>query len=35
MYQNRKEWTGADKLRRTKVIGLREDQDPKKVVRET
>jgi ATP-dependent DNA ligase len=29
------EWTGADKLRRTKFIGLREDQDPKKVVRET
>jgi bifunctional non-homologous end joining protein LigD len=29
------EWTGADKLRHTKFIGLREDKDPKKVVRET
>jgi DNA ligase D-like protein (predicted ligase) len=29
------EWTGADKLRHTKFIGLREDKDPCKVVRET
>ncbi len=29
------EWTGADKLRHPKFIGLREDKDPKKVVRET
>jgi DNA ligase D-like protein (predicted ligase) len=29
------EWTGADKLRHTKFIGLREDKDPRKVVRET
>jgi DNA ligase D-like protein (predicted ligase) len=29
------EWTRADKLRHTKFIGLREDKDPKKVVRET
>jgi bifunctional non-homologous end joining protein LigD len=29
------EWTGADKLRHTKFVGLREDKDPKKVVRET
>jgi DNA ligase D-like protein (predicted ligase) len=29
------EWTGADKLRHTKFIGLREDKVPKKVVRET
>ena len=28
------EWTGADKLRHTKFIGLREDKDPRKVVRE-
>ncbi len=29
------EWTGADKLRHTKFIGLREDKDPRQVVRET
>ncbi len=29
------EWTGADKLRHTKFMGLREDKDPRKVVRET
>jgi DNA ligase D-like protein (predicted ligase) len=29
------EWTGADKLRHTKFIGLTEDKDPGKVVRET
>lgn len=29
------EWTGADKLRHTKCMGLREDKDPRKVVRET
>jgi len=29
------EWTGADKLRHTKFVGLREDKDPKKVVRES
>jgi ATP-dependent DNA ligase len=29
------QWTGADKLRHTKFIAMREDKDPKKVVRET
>jgi bifunctional non-homologous end joining protein LigD len=29
------EWTGADKLRHTKFVALREDKDPRKVVRET
>jgi DNA ligase D-like protein (predicted ligase) len=29
------EWTGADHLRHTKFIGMRDDKDPKKVVRET
>jgi DNA ligase D-like protein (predicted ligase) len=29
------EWTGANKLRHTKFVGLREDKDPRKVVRET
>jgi bifunctional non-homologous end joining protein LigD len=29
------EWTGADKLRHTKFVALREDKAPKKVVRET
>jgi ATP-dependent DNA ligase len=29
------EWTGTDHLRHTKFIGLREDKDPLKVVRET
>ena len=29
------EWTGASKLRHTKFVGMREDKDPKKVVRES
>ena len=29
------EWTGSDKLRHTKFIALREDKDPRTVVRET
>jgi DNA ligase D-like protein (predicted ligase) len=29
------EWTGADHLRHTKFTGMRDDKDPKKVVRET
>jgi len=29
------EWTGADHLRHTKYAGLRDDKDPRKVVRET
>jgi DNA ligase D-like protein (predicted ligase) len=29
------EWTGADKLRHTKFVALRDDKDPKKVIRET
>ncbi|HEY4049462.1 MAG TPA: ATP-dependent DNA ligase [Acidobacteriaceae bacterium] len=29
------EWTGADHLRHTKFIALRDDKDPRKVVRET
>ena len=29
------EWTGADKLRHTKYFAIREDKDPRKVVRET
>jgi bifunctional non-homologous end joining protein LigD len=29
------EWTGADKLRHTKFVALRDDKDPHKVVRET
>jgi DNA ligase D-like protein (predicted ligase) len=29
------EWTGADKLRHTKFVALREDKDPRKVVRES
>jgi DNA ligase D-like protein (predicted ligase) len=29
------EWTSADHLRHTKFVGMREDKDPKKVVRET
>jgi ATP-dependent DNA ligase len=29
------EWTSADHLRHTKYAGLRDDKDPKKVVRET
>lgn len=29
------EWTGADHLRHTKFVGLRDDKNPRKVVRET
>ena len=29
------EWTGADHLRHTRFIGVRDDKDPRKVVRET
>ena len=29
------EWTGADHLRHTKFVGLRDDKDPQSVVRET
>jgi ATP-dependent DNA ligase len=29
------EWTGADHLRHTKFVGLRDDKDPRRVVRET
>jgi DNA ligase D-like protein (predicted ligase) len=29
------EWTGADHLRHTKFVGLRDDKDPSKVIRET
>lgn len=29
------EWTGADHLRHTKFTGMRDDKDPRKVVRET
>jgi hypothetical protein len=29
------EWTGADHLRHTKFVGLRQDKDPLAVVRET
>ena len=29
------EWTGAGKLRHTKFVGLRDDKDPRGVVRET
>jgi ATP-dependent DNA ligase len=29
------EWTGGDRLRHTKFIGMRDHKDPKKVVRET
>ena len=28
------QWTGADHLRHTKFVGLRDDKDPRKVVRE-
>jgi bifunctional non-homologous end joining protein LigD len=28
------EWTGADHLRHTKFVGLRDDKDPREVVRE-
>src|ERR1700722_2300116 len=30
-----REWTGADKLRHTKFVAMRDDKDPRKVVRET
>jgi ATP-dependent DNA ligase len=29
------EWTEADKLRHTKYVAMRDDKDPRKVVRET
>jgi DNA ligase D-like protein (predicted ligase) len=29
------EWTGADKLRHTKFVAMRDDKDPRKVVKET
>jgi len=29
------EWTGGDKLRHTKFVALRDDKDPRKVIRET
>jgi hypothetical protein len=29
------EWTGADHLRHTKFVALRDDKDPKRIVRET
>jgi bifunctional non-homologous end joining protein LigD len=29
------EWTGADHLRHTKFVALRDDKDPWRVVRET
>jgi bifunctional non-homologous end joining protein LigD len=29
------EWTGADHLRHTKFVGLRDDKDPRQVIRET
>jgi ATP-dependent DNA ligase len=29
------EWTGEHHLRHTRFVGLREDKDPRKVVRET
>jgi ATP-dependent DNA ligase len=29
------EWAGADHVRHTKFVGLRDDKDPRKVVRET
>jgi ATP-dependent DNA ligase len=28
------EWTGGDKLRHTKFVAMRDDKDPRKVVRE-
>jgi bifunctional non-homologous end joining protein LigD len=28
------EWTGGDKLRHTKYVALRDDKDPRKVVKE-
>jgi ATP-dependent DNA ligase len=29
------EWTGADHLRHTKFVALRDDKDPRKVVKES
>jgi ATP-dependent DNA ligase len=29
------EWTGADHLRHTEFVGLRDDTDPSKVIKET
>jgi ATP-dependent DNA ligase len=29
------EWTGANHLRHTKFVALRDDKDPKRIVRET
>jgi ATP-dependent DNA ligase len=29
------EWTGADHIRHPKFVALRDDKDPKRVVRET
>jgi len=29
------EWTGADHLRHTRFVGLRDDKDPSKVIKET
>jgi bifunctional non-homologous end joining protein LigD len=29
------EWTGADHLRHTKFVSLRDDKDPSKVIKET
>ena len=29
------EWTGADRLRHTKFVGLRDDKKPSKVIKET
>ena len=29
------EWTGADHLRHTKFVGLKDDKDPAKIVKET
>jgi ATP-dependent DNA ligase len=29
------EWTGADHLRHTKFVGLRDDKEPSKVIKET
>jgi bifunctional non-homologous end joining protein LigD len=29
------EWTGANHLRHTKLVGLRDDKDPARIVRES
>jgi ATP-dependent DNA ligase len=29
------EWTGADHLRHTKFVAMRDDKDPRRVIRET